>query len=118
MQKICPGSECLTSRFRKARDTSGSRDGLLVFGNFSGGSFASGMPSLHAEESVEIEIPDAAGLIACDHAIVRLIKSSKVEIVGKKTRLVEQPPELWDLKAAAQGWGAMIHSGLPCWSDA
>ena len=38
------------------------------------------------------------GLISRDHAIVRLIKSSKVEIIGKKTRLVEQSPELRDLK--------------------
>ena len=50
------------------------------------------------EESIKLEIPDATGLIARDHAIVRLIQSSKVEIIGKKTRLVEQPPELWDFK--------------------
>ena len=51
-----------------------------------------------AEESVEIEISDTTGLISCNDAIVRLIQSSKVDEIGEKTRLVEQSPELWDLK--------------------
>ena len=51
-----------------------------------------------AEESVEIEIPNTTGLISCNHPIVRLVESSKVDKIGEKTRLVEQSPELWDLE--------------------
>jgi hypothetical protein len=58
-----------------------------------------------AEKGVGIETPDATGLISRDHAIVRLIQSSKVDKIGEKTRLVEQSPELWDLKGGCPRMG-------------
>jgi len=70
-----------------------------------------------AEESGEIKTLDATGLITCDHAIVGLIQASKVEVVGKQTRLVEKSPQLWNFKGDRPRWCAMIDSGLRCWSD-
>ena len=71
-----------------------------------------------AEESVEIETLDAIGLISRDHAIVGLIQASKVDNIGKRPDSLNSLHSCGTLKATAQGWGAMIDSGLPCWSDA